>query len=335
MDHDNQEELYEMLTKSRKRRQDDQDPPLPPRKDSDQSKKRSSILMPLLHKSLKPIDDVPIPDDVHISDFEDIDTAHLPKIKTRPDWLKPNNWANAFATSYKDPEVNKLLQKIGDMGLFIKWYCRQIRKSKLSKADLEGLSYKVFRAFHSNNISLQFQMEECHMLLTDQIDLVNLKGHRVVPDVGKPLPLGGSKERRSALSISKLKAANYPDFGLEELVPSMWIEIRSHMRILSVVSLKTISRYSYTYLKEIVLRRVDYIEYKISESDFKNLHPNDFEDLNIVIRKRVEDLQLGIESYQTKLNLTEPNWDASDFIYREDYTIISKLRAIIYRDRND
>ncbi|GJZ74845.1 hypothetical protein Tco_0639310, partial [Tanacetum coccineum] len=104
------------------------------------------------------------------------------------------------------------------MGSFIKWYCRQIGKSKLSKADLE-----------------------------DQIDLVNPEGNRVVPDVSKPLPLGGppgqvtiqpqyffnkdleylmsgSKERRSALSISKLKASNYPDFGLEELIPSLWIE---------------------------------------------------------------------------------------------------------------
>ncbi|GKA57489.1 hypothetical protein Tco_0756677 [Tanacetum coccineum] len=41
------------------------------------------------------------------------------------------------------------------------------------------------------SISLQFQMEECHLLLTDQVDLVNPEGHRVVPDVSKPLPLGG------------------------------------------------------------------------------------------------------------------------------------------------
>ncbi|GKA26397.1 hypothetical protein Tco_0712506 [Tanacetum coccineum] len=166
-------------------------------------------------------------------------------------------------------------------------------------------------------------MEECHMLLSDKIDLMNPKGHRVVPDVSKPLPLGGppgqvtiqpqfffnkdleylvsgNKERRSALSIYKLKATNYLDFGLEELIPSLWIEsereynisaahgisywwfkrkefyinrhsapsdrraVRSHMRILSVISFKTISRYSYTYLKDIVLRRADYKKYKIS-----------------------------------------------------------------------
>ncbi|GKD52122.1 hypothetical protein Tco_1281098 [Tanacetum coccineum] len=190
-------------------------------------------------------------------------------------------------------------------------------------------------------------MEECHLLLTDQVDLVNPEGHRVVPDVSKLLPLGGppgSKERRSAMSISKLKAANYPDFGLEELVPSLWIESERDYDIsaahdltcrFSMSSFSRQYRYGYTYLKEIVLCRADYKEYKISESDFKNLHPNDFEDLNIVIRKWVEDLQLGIKSYQTKLNLNEPNWDASDFLFKEDYTIVSNPKAVIYKDRND
>ncbi|GJR17542.1 hypothetical protein Tco_0966069 [Tanacetum coccineum] len=103
----------------------------------------------------------------------------------------------------------------------------QIGKLKLNKADLEGPAFKLIRPFHKNNISLQFQMEECHLLLTDQIDLVNPEGNLVVPDVSKPLPLGGppgEKERRNALSISKLEAAYYPDFRLEELVLSLWIE---------------------------------------------------------------------------------------------------------------
>nr|GEV92133.1 histone deacetylase 14 [Tanacetum cinerariifolium] len=89
MDRDNQEELHETLTTSRKRHRDDQDPPPPLPKDSDRSKRRSRILRHLLQKSLKPIDDVSIPDDVHILDFKDIGAVPLPKIKTRPDWLKP------------------------------------------------------------------------------------------------------------------------------------------------------------------------------------------------------------------------------------------------------
>nr|GEW69071.1 zf-CCHC domain-containing protein/UBN2 domain-containing protein [Tanacetum cinerariifolium] len=204
----NRDEFLAEKDKSRKRRCDDQDPPLPP-PDSD-------------------------PNDVNVSNSEDTDTTHLPKIKTRPDWLKP--------------------------------------------------------------------MEECHRMLTDQVDLVNPEGHRLVLDT-------------ISFIISKLKAAHYLDFRLEELVPSLRIEserkydisvaynifhwwfkrkefyitrhdapsdrskVRSYIQIISVISLKTYERYGYTFLKEIVLRRADYKEYKISEADFKNLHPNDFEDL--------------------------------------------------------
>ncbi|GKB48583.1 hypothetical protein Tco_0899336 [Tanacetum coccineum] len=286
LDRENREEFMDVTTKSRKRRRDDQDPPTPPPKDSEQN-------------------------DMHLSDSEDTNVDHLPKIKTRPDWLKPipkeempktpepdwvippndlpeleNNWANAIAKSYQDLEENKLLQKTRDMGFFIKWYYKQIRNSKVIKVDLE-----------------------------DKIDLANPEGNRVVLDVSKPLPLGG-------------------------------LQVRSYMKILSVVSLKTYSRYGYTYLKEIVLQRADYNEYKISESNFKNLHPNDFEDMyllhlqgklnhlygsdkvnlfnafnlwirNIIIRKCVKDLQLGIESYQTKLNLTKLNMNNQKKMMKE------------------
>ncbi|GJS01174.1 hypothetical protein Tco_0317682 [Tanacetum coccineum] len=227
-----------------------------------------------------------------------------------------------------------------------------------------------------------------------------LDGERFVPDISNPLPLGGP-----------LGQDTKNETELEELVPSLWIEseqvydisaaygithwwfsrkqfyinkhsepsdrdaVRSHMRILSVISIKTYERYGYNYLREIVLRRANYNEYKISEKDFKSLHPNDFEDLNILhiqgkldhlpkqdkvnfcttrvsygpesfvignlssysyfVFTSIQDLQLGIESYQTKLNLEQPNWDESDFPFKEDYTIVFKPRVVIYRDGDD
>ncbi|GJX63952.1 hypothetical protein Tco_0298295 [Tanacetum coccineum] len=189
-------------------------------------------------------------------------------------------------------------------------------------------------------------MEEYHRMLTDQLDLVNPEGHRLVPDVSKPLPLGGPPgqiESKREHAINVMYAISHSWFMRKEFyitrhsAPSDRSKVRSHMRILCVVSLKTLERYEYAYLKEIVLRRADYKEYKISEDDFKNLHPKDFEDLYLLHLQGVhsKDLQLGIESYQTKLNLTQPDWDASDFLFKEDYTIVSKPRAVIYRDRND
>ncbi|GKE32379.1 hypothetical protein Tco_1451701 [Tanacetum coccineum] len=101
------------------------------------------------------------------------------------------------------------------------------------------------------------------------------------------------------------------------------------MRILSVVSLKTYERYEYTFLREIVPRRSDYKEYKILKADFKNLHPNDFEDLYLLHLQG----QLNHLSSANKVHLF--NADASYFLFKEDYTIVSKPRAVIYKDKND
>ncbi|GJX71228.1 hypothetical protein Tco_0308399 [Tanacetum coccineum] len=54
---------------------------------------------------------------------------------------------------------------------------------------------------------------------------------------------------------------------------------------------------------------------------------------NLVIRQRVEDFQLGIESYQTQLNLTKPRWEATGFEFKHDFTVIDSPRAVIFRDR--
>nr|GEW39172.1 hypothetical protein [Tanacetum cinerariifolium] len=150
-----------------------------------------------------------------------------------------------------------------------------------------------------------YQMEECHKLLIDKVDDALI---------------------RPALSISKIKAAYYPDVGFEQMVlDQMWIEEECKHDIAAIYG---ISYWWYDYLKKIVLRRADLKENIIAERDFKYVYPSDFEDLyllnlqghlnhlppkdkmtlttavnlwtrNLVIRQRVEDFQLGIESYQT------------------------------------
>nr|GFD15988.1 hypothetical protein [Tanacetum cinerariifolium] len=120
--------------------------------------------------------------------------------------------------------------------------------------------------------------------------------------------------------------------------------------------------YGYDYMKKIVLRRADPNEHIIAERDFKYLYPSNFKDLyllnlqghlnhlppkdkkiltttvnlrtrHLVIRQRIEDFQLGIESYQTQLNLTKPRWNATAFEYKHDYTVIDSLRAVTFRGR--
>ncbi|GJY61405.1 hypothetical protein Tco_0462062, partial [Tanacetum coccineum] len=117
---------------------------------------------------------IPMQDEGHVSDMEDTDNAHIPKVSTttwfkpipeserpatpEPEWTIPpndfpepeNNWANTYATTYKVPEENKLQRKTYDIGSFIKWFCRRTGKKKLCKADLEGPAFNLLGTGGSN-----------------------------------------------------------------------------------------------------------------------------------------------------------------------------------------
>ncbi|GKB63590.1 hypothetical protein Tco_0919776 [Tanacetum coccineum] len=54
----------------------------------------------------------------------------------------------------------------------------------------------------------------------------------------------------------------------------------------------------------------------------------------IVIQRRVEDLQLGVESYQKKLNLTKPDTYRSNLRRQDAYTPYSDPRGFIYENKD-
>ncbi|GJV26569.1 hypothetical protein Tco_1379264 [Tanacetum coccineum] len=172
-----------------------------------------------------------------VSDDEDIGSRHIPKVPQNQAWFKPlseedrpatpkpawsipssslpvpiNNWASALASSYKSPAENSLLSQTGDIGVFIDWFCKKQGITELTPEHLEGPVYEVVKAFHPDVIHLQFQMEECHKLLTNQVDKGLLRYN-----VSRPLPLGGppgqfkiqtefffNKEERHHKLLSKL-----------------------------------------------------------------------------------------------------------------------------------
>ncbi|GKA83758.1 hypothetical protein Tco_0805353 [Tanacetum coccineum] len=357
--------------KSRTRRHDDQDPP-------------PSLSVHIGMNSL-------------LKRTEDTDSAHLLKIKQRPEWLKPIPDDEKPATL--KPAWRTLYLRAGDMRTFMNWYCQKVGKTELTQVDFEGQAYEVVKAFYPDVVHLQIDISR-------PLHLSGPPGHVTIQTqffFNKDLNYlrYGSKGCGQALSISKMKAARYHDFRLELLVSKhMWIDdvctydisasydishwwfnhqkfyidrhivdssckaVRTHMRILSVVGIKAYSRYVYDYLKEITLCRDDYQEYTIAEKDFKNLYPSDFEDLNLLllqghlnhlfgsdkhmlstainlwtcnllIRQRVEDLQLSIESYQKQLNHTKPGWDATGYEYKHDYTIIESPRAVVFPVSNN
>ncbi|GJW39472.1 putative reverse transcriptase domain-containing protein [Tanacetum coccineum] len=100
-------------------------------------------------------------------------------------------------------------------------------------------------------------------------------------------------------------------------------------------------KHRYRYLENIVVKRADNVLYRFKEGDFPRLQINDIEDMlilvvqnwltnlsgddvadfaialrmftrSLVIQKRVEDLQLGVKSYQKKMNVTNPDTTRPD-----------------------
>nr|GEU33309.1 monodehydroascorbate reductase [Tanacetum cinerariifolium] len=356
-----------------------QSPPPPPPSTSQESLPFISLIL----ADLEMDEDMGPDEQAQLSDDEDIRSTHIPKVNLRQDWWKPleeeltatpkptwlisssdvpvtpNNWASALASNYSPPLEDSLLVQTGDMATFIDWFCKR---------------------------------RECHKLLTDSVDDPILRNN-----VSKPLPLGGppgqvtiqsefffnkdlkylrygSKGNRPALSISKIKAAYYPDAWLEQMVPhQFWIDeeckydiaamygishwwfqrrrfyidrhtsqgdrnaVRTHMRILSVVRIEVFSMYGYDYIKKIVLRRADLNEHVIVERDFKYMYPSDFEDLYLLnLQGHLNHLppkDKKILTTATQLNLTKPQWDATGFEYKHDYTVIDSPRAVIFQDK--
>nr|GEW81946.1 hypothetical protein [Tanacetum cinerariifolium] len=139
-------------------------------------------------------------------------------------------------------------------------------------------------------------------------------------------------------------------------------DVYSKRRIIAVTKLKIVEWHSYKHLDWITVQRDDDKLYKFKEGDFKMLRLQDIEDMllllvqgkltnltveecfafnvslrmftrSIVIQRRMEDLQLGVESYQKKLNLTKPDMYRADLKRKDAYTAYFNPSGFIYQKK--
>ncbi|GJW06569.1 hypothetical protein Tco_1568992 [Tanacetum coccineum] len=157
------------------------------------------------------------------------------------------------------------------------------------------------------------------------------------------LKKGNSGPEKIVLSLHKFPAIVFNDDDIEERT-SRWVnkrqkepgrpkeEIYSNSKIVQVIKTYWELGHEHKFITEIVARRANDCIVSITEPDYKNLNKNDIEDMYLlivnnkvpdyantrllwslsvfirssVIWERVHDFQLGIESYQQKINLTAP-----------------------------
>ncbi|GKC44642.1 hypothetical protein Tco_1062364 [Tanacetum coccineum] len=207
----------------------------------------------------------------------------------------------------------------------------------------QGVTYPHSRSPHTSS------MEEAQGVARQGIlDWENPEGDRCPFDLSKRLPLKG---RPCHLTV----ASKYFFNNDLEYLKSIDSE---RMYTTSIIKMKAAR---YDLVEEIVMRRADRQLYNFKEGDFINLHLNDIEDMlllvvqhklfhldgevivdlavalrmftrSLIIKKMVKDVQLGVESYQKKLNITKPQKYFPTISTKEPFTPSFEPPGVVYKD---
>ncbi|GJR75267.1 hypothetical protein Tco_0087632 [Tanacetum coccineum] len=205
---------------------------------------------------------------------------------------------------------------------------------------------------HSIVQSCQRDLEAPALSLINQ-DLLYLKKGSLGPE-------------KIILSLHKFLAIIFNDMISKNELPEGGIkpgkpkeEVYSNSKIIQVIKTYWELGHEHKFVTEIVARRANECIVSITEPDYKNLNKNDIEDMyllimngkvpdyaetgllwslsvfirSLVIWERVHDFQLGIESYQQKVNLTTPTMSFPRVEKHRMFSIIYEpVHGIIYKN---
>ncbi|GKD27671.1 putative reverse transcriptase domain-containing protein [Tanacetum coccineum] len=171
-------------------------------------------------------------------------------------------------------------------------------------------------------------------------------------------------------STIKTRAAQYDLQGIKDMVPNIWNPVKvaydKHARW-SISHWRKQRKTFYAYARGLASSQDVYSTKRIlavtrvEEGDFPRLRINEIEDMlllivqnmltnlsgddvfdfaialrmfirSMVVQKRVRDLQMGVKSYQKKINITKPETTTPDIRKRDPYTLYTDPQGFIYVD---
>ncbi|GJX05651.1 reverse transcriptase domain-containing protein [Tanacetum coccineum] len=220
---------------------------------------------------------------------------------------------------------------------FSAYVMHNLKIDNLTQQHLVGPAFNLLKGTCKSLVELDYHLEEyrgrqvVHANYFFNNDIEYLKGR--------------SSSRKYITSITKTKAAKYDNIeGIKDMVLMLWSPV--------------------TYDKHVAwgTSHWDHKLYKFKEGDFPRLNLHDIEDMllllvqkklsnlkrddlfdlgvalrmftrRIIILHRVEDLQLGVKSYQKKLNITKPDTYRSDISKRTPYAAYNNPQGVIYLDK--
>ncbi|GJS61507.1 hypothetical protein Tco_0656291 [Tanacetum coccineum] len=233
---------------------------------------------------------------------------------------------------------------------FSTFMMNRLKVDTLTLELLVGPTFELMKGSCKSLVELEYLFEEVFKAITDQLDWNNVVA-----------------SQKYATSITMTKAADYRHIKwIEDLVPNRMESARdvySKRRIIIVTKIEIVEWHNYKHFHWITIRKDDDKLYKFKEGDFNRLRIQDIKDMllllvqgkftnltieehlafnvslrmftrSVVIQRCVEDLQLGVESYQKKINLIKPDTYRQDLKRRDAYTAYSNPRGFIYQNKD-
>nr|GFB05945.1 hypothetical protein [Tanacetum cinerariifolium] len=218
---------------------------------------------------------------------------------------------------------NELLNTLIDFSNFI---MNRLNVDTLTPALLAGPTYELIRGSCTSLTELEYHLEEVYKATTDQLDWVNPEGQQYPHNLLQPLPLIPDNRGRRVIQFEHFinndleylrggtPFGEFPTGG-GNVSSSMGLQLTGNLLLMytprggSSLSLSSRLRNDTTISIWIGFR-------------------------SIVVQRRVEDLQLGVESYQKRLNITKPDTYRIDLRRRVAYTAYSNPRGFIYQNKD-
>nr|GEY89204.1 hypothetical protein [Tanacetum cinerariifolium] len=195
---------------------------------------------------------------------------------------------------------------------FSNFLINRLKVDTLTPELIAGPTYELLKGSSKSLVELEYHLVEVYKATTNQLDWVSPEG---------------ASSRKYTTYVTKTKAVDYGHIKwIEDLVPrTMWIQEPIDYDKHDLWGVSHWGR-----------KRQHFYGFTVNRESARNVYSKrriiDVTELKIV--ERVKDLQLGVESYQRKLNLTKPDTYRSGLNRKEAYIAYSNPRGFIYQNKD-
>ncbi|GJX94889.1 hypothetical protein Tco_0349475 [Tanacetum coccineum] len=230
-----------------------------------------------------------------------------------------------------------------------------IQKDKLTIIDLVGAGLERVKQQYKNDVELEYHVEQLKAAVlteakwnSDEDEVSkNTKPHPSFYNNDFYYLVCLNTEEKYTTSITKNYAARYYKQGIEDMISDRWSK-QTHRYIFEALNVRRSNdkeyEFSYADLPRLSLNDVEEM-YLLQVQEKLHRLPLEFvKDFNnalllfikrVVIQNRVEDIQLGVKSYQQTLNLTKPMMFFKGIDQMIPFTMTTTHKGVVYLNQHN